>query len=59
MFVNRGDCTLEGPAPTPDASTPASMISQDRGDPNGNGNIDIVDPLLIAQYYVGLISEFC
>lgn len=29
------------------------------GDVNEDGSIDIVDALLIAQYYVGLISGFC
>ncbi|MBN2440826.1 MAG: hypothetical protein JXJ04_05755, partial [Spirochaetales bacterium] len=28
-------------------------------DTNCNGNIDIVDALLIAQYYVDLITGFC
>ncbi|MBN2532655.1 MAG: hypothetical protein JXB88_07180 [Spirochaetales bacterium] len=28
------------------------------GDPNNDGSIDIVDALLTAQYYVGLITEF-
>jgi hypothetical protein len=28
------------------------------GDVNSDGNVDIVDALLIAQYYVGLITEF-
>jgi len=28
-------------------------------DANCDGSIDIVDALLVAQYYVGLLSEFC
>jgi hypothetical protein len=36
-------------APTPEP-TPAGMM----GDTNGNGTVDIVDALMIAQYYVGL-----
>ncbi|MBN2531459.1 MAG: glycoside hydrolase family 11 protein [Spirochaetales bacterium] len=35
----------ETPAPTPDSES---------GDVNGDGNIDILDALLTAQYYVGL-----
>jgi hypothetical protein len=38
------------PTPTPDP-TPSPG---DLGDVNGDGAIDIVDALLIAQYYVGL-----
>jgi hypothetical protein len=34
------------PTPTPDTDIP--------GDVNGDGSIDIVDALLIAQFYVGL-----
>jgi hypothetical protein len=37
------------PTPTPDP-TPAGSL----GDADGDGSIDIVDALLIAQYYVGL-----
>lgn len=29
------------------------------GDTNCDGTINIVDALLIAQYYVGLINSFC
>jgi M6 family metalloprotease-like protein len=36
-------------APTP-VPTPAAV----KGDVNGSGNVDIIDALLIAQYYVGL-----
>ncbi|MBN2535747.1 MAG: hypothetical protein JXB88_22905 [Spirochaetales bacterium] len=28
-------------------------------DVNCDGSIDIVDALLVAQYYVGLINSFC
>ena len=31
-----------------------SLSAQELGDVNNSGNIDIVDALLIAQYYVGL-----
>ena len=36
-----------------DAKTLASPTGA-KGDANGNGSIDIVDALLVAQYYVGL-----
>lgn len=29
------------------------------GDVNCDDNVDIVDALLTAQYYVGLVTEFC
>jgi lysophospholipase L1-like esterase len=38
-------------APTPVVPTPTAIV---RGDANMNGTIDIVDALLVAQYYVGL-----
>ncbi|MBN2441184.1 MAG: hypothetical protein JXJ04_07550 [Spirochaetales bacterium] len=41
---------LSGTTPTAAPTTPGDPI----GDVNGNGSIDIVDALLIAQYYVGL-----
>jgi lysophospholipase L1-like esterase len=41
---------LSGSTPT-SAPTPTGGT---RGDANGNGSIDIVDALLVAQYYVGL-----
>ncbi|MBN2535872.1 MAG: cellulase family glycosylhydrolase [Spirochaetales bacterium] len=47
--------------PTP-GGTATPVITQEpgiTGDANGDGSVDIVDALLIAQYYVGLISEFC
>jgi hypothetical protein len=37
------------PEETPEPTPPATL-----GDANGDGSIDIVDALLIAQYYVGL-----
>ncbi len=44
-----------GSTPEPTAIvTPAPTQVSARGDANGNGNVDIVDALLIAQYYVGL-----
>ena len=36
-----------------------SNFNTDAADTNCDGSIDIVDALLIAQYYVGLISGFC
>ena len=33
-------------------------FGQSCGDVNNNGSVDIVDALLIAQYYVGLIPGF-
>jgi hypothetical protein len=44
--------TTSGSIPTP----PVTPCSYTLGDANGNGTIDIVDALLIAQYYVGLSS---
>jgi hypothetical protein len=41
------------PSPTPDSST-QTPLPGNLGDVNDNGSIDIVDALLIAQYYVGL-----
>jgi hypothetical protein len=35
-------------------TTPTPLPSQLDGDVNGNGSVDIVDALLVAQYYVGL-----
>jgi hypothetical protein len=53
--LNTGSVT---PAPTA-ASTPAPTVAptsppSNLGDVNGNGSVDIVDALLVAQYYVGL-----
>ncbi|MBN2534384.1 MAG: cellulase family glycosylhydrolase [Spirochaetales bacterium] len=46
----------EPPTPTPtDLSTPTpTNITDNLGDVNSDGSVDIVDALLIAQYYVGL-----
>jgi hypothetical protein len=41
----------ETPAPT---TVPTNAPSGIKGDVNGSGGIDIVDALLVAQYYVGL-----
>ena len=47
----------EGTSPTPGPTDPAPTDPPGRlGDVNDDGNIDIVDALLIAQYYVGLIT---
>ncbi len=49
--VSGGFCGASGtPGPTPVVTSAPG----NRGDVNGNGVIDIVDALLIAQYYVGL-----
>ena len=34
-------------------------FDQLKADTNFDGTVDILDALLIAQYYVGLIKEFC
>jgi len=39
----------ETPVPTPESTPPGSP-----GDTDGDGTVDIVDALIIAQYYVGL-----
>ncbi len=50
LFSN-GAATPEPTAvPTPTPTTVTGTL----GDANGNGSVDIVDALLIAQYYVGL-----
>ncbi len=41
------------PVPTP-TTTPVTGCDYITGDANGNGTIDIIDTLIIAQYYVGL-----
>jgi len=65
-----GDLTLMGggtdPTPTPEIPTPTPIqiltptptptINNLLGDVNNDSNINIVDALLVAQYYVGLIS---
>ncbi len=43
----------ETPTPTPGTETPTPNSGL-KGDANGSGTIDIVDALLVAQYYVGL-----
>jgi endoglucanase len=43
----------ETPTPTP-VSTPTTGPAGDLGDVNASGSIDIIDALLVAQYYVGL-----
>jgi predicted esterase len=50
-------CRNNTPEPTGVATpytTPASTPVGILGDVNGNGTVDIVDALLVAQYYVGL-----
>jgi hypothetical protein len=42
----------------PACVTPVPTESAVRGDVNNSGTVDIVDALLVAQYYVGLISSF-
>ena len=41
------------PSPTPVQSTPTPGLTNP-GDLNNDGTIDIIDALLVAQYYVGL-----
>ena len=43
------------PTPTPD---PTPTPGRNLGDVNNSGSVDIVDALLIAQRYVGLITTF-
>lgn len=44
------------PSPAPDLTpTPIPGL----GDVNEDGSIDIIDALLIAQFYVGLVDNFC
>ncbi len=43
----------ETPSPTPETATPTPAQGA-KGDANSDGTIDIVDALLVAQYYVGL-----
>lgn len=58
-----GDCSPGGVQPTPVTSTPTPVetptpiVTQDKGDVNGDGLVDIVDALLVARYYVGLSSS--
>ncbi|MBN2532202.1 MAG: cellulase family glycosylhydrolase [Spirochaetales bacterium] len=40
------------PTPPPGTATPTGTV--DTGDTNGDGSVDIIDALQIAQYYVGL-----
>jgi hypothetical protein len=44
---------VDTPTPTP-AGTPEPTQASSPGDVNNSGSIDIVDALLVAQYYVGL-----
>jgi len=47
-----GDCTSGSTA-----ATPTPVTQQNQGDVDDNGAVDIVDALLVAQYYVGLITS--
>jgi aryl-phospho-beta-D-glucosidase BglC (GH1 family) len=53
VMLTQEPTSLPTQAPTPDSS-PAPTGSSVLGDVNGDGSIDIVDALLVAQYYVGL-----
>jgi len=55
LIVLSGSGTTSQPTATP-ISTPAPTAAPTGalGDVNGNGAVDIVDALLVAQYYVGL-----
>lgn len=48
------DLYNDGPDSTPTPTPDPTPVTGDPGDVNGDGSIDIVDALLIAQYYVGL-----
>ncbi len=48
-----GSVSTPGPTAVPTA-TPAVTPGGTKGDVNGSGSVDIVDALLVAQYYVGL-----
>jgi hypothetical protein len=49
--THTNDC---GATSTQTFTITVSITTGTRGDVNGNGSIDIVDALLVAQYYVGL-----
>jgi hypothetical protein len=51
IYLTDSGTTTPLPADTP---TPEPTVPGNRGDINSNGTVDIVDALLIAQYYVGL-----
>lgn len=42
------------PVPTPNPTPTPTNVQQNPGDVNSDNSVDIVDALLIAQYYVGL-----
>jgi hypothetical protein len=46
--------STQTPTPTPDPGTPTPDPGGDLGDVNSDGTVDIIDALLVAQYYVGL-----
>jgi hypothetical protein len=53
--VYGGDIPSTPPTPDPTpAPTPSSPCAFAQGDVNGNLSVDIVDALVVAQYYVGL-----
>ncbi len=55
LLVKWGGATPVATAtPTAVPASPAPTQAVPRGDANANGTVDIVDALLIAQYYVGL-----
>jgi len=46
------------PTPTPETETPTPTPEPDlTGDVNGDGAVNIIDALLVAQFYVGLDPE--
>jgi len=53
VFRITGNGTVSNP-PTPTTTPGPTAVTGTLGDVNGSGSIDIVDALLIAQYYVGL-----
>jgi hypothetical protein len=54
MIAKSGGLNPTSVPTTPPQATPAPTAAGITGDVNGSGSIDIVDALLVAQYYVGL-----
>jgi hypothetical protein len=49
-----GSVSTPGPTAVPTATPATTPQTGTKGDVNGSGAVDIVDALLVAQYYVGL-----
>lgn len=61
VYIGDQICTGESPSggtatptPTPGSTATPTGVPLLRGDVNSDGSVDIVDALLVAQYYVGL-----